>query len=130
MELFFLLFLALFVVAALPAVVAARICATLQPTTRYRLVLATFTTLVAPSWIDVVIFGSVSVPVPFGFVVLFAIIVLGEIGFIRDTLLLWPVWHLICFPLTAAVGALVFRRLNPNRLSQPTPQGGTAEFER
>ncbi len=104
------LILFVFALAALPAIAIVSIVPVSRPRLRFGLALALFTLLVTPSWGAATI---VSLPMPFGALLLLNVIALDPAGVIA-ALLERPVWHLLAFPITALVAAFLFRRVRPN----------------
>jgi hypothetical protein len=106
-------FLALIPPFALASIIPARFART-----RYFAAVISFVLCVTPSWASATI---VSVPVPFGLILWFSAFPPSLDG-IATTIRLWPIWHLVVFPLTATLGAFVFRRLRPNNSLKRTNQ--------
>ena len=116
------LLLLVFALAAIPALAAASIVPPSRPRLRYGLTVGLFALFVTPSWGAATI---VSVPMPFGVVLLLGAVSLDFAG-VAETILVRPLWHLVAFPLTTLLGALLFRRVRPNNSFKPKPLRGSA----
>jgi hypothetical protein len=86
----------------------------------------TATLLFTPSWGPATI---TAVPVPFGFL-LGAALFSGAWSEIIGMVTMFPVWHAVAFPATAAVFYLIVRRLLSNKPSQPIAPTNGAPAER
>jgi len=102
----FLIVLGLFAAAVVPSLIAFWVLPRSRPLLRYALAVALFALLVSPSFLAG---GILALPVPFG-----AVLVTSAVNFqlriVPITLLQWPAWHAVAFPITALIGALLFRK--------------------
>ena len=105
-----IILLSIFALSIAPSLVALKIVPRSKPKLRYFSAVGLFALFVTPSFVAG---GILAVPVPFG-AVLFSAVVGLEPQLIPWTLQTWPVWHLVSFVSTVAVGALVFVRIWPN----------------
>jgi hypothetical protein len=102
----FLMILALFAAAVLPSLIAFRALPRSRPLLRYVSAVAFFALLVSPSFLAG---GVLALPVPFGAVLVTSAADL-QLRLVPTTLSQWPAWHAVAFPVTALVGALIFRK--------------------
>jgi hypothetical protein len=82
----------------------------LETGARLASVVLTSTLLLSPSWGSATI---VTVPVPFGFLLL-AAVVDGSLSSLTQLVALFPIWHTVAFPATAVVSYVVVRVLLSN----------------
>jgi hypothetical protein len=117
-----LLFLLPFALTALPSVAAANLIPPSWPRLRYGMAIALFALFVTPSWGSATI---VSVPLPFGGLLLLTAVTASP-GELLESIQERPLWHAVAFPVTAIIGALIFRKLRPNNSFKPKPLRGSA----
>src|SRR6478736_1829845 len=105
-----LILLAAFATCIVPSLIALWFLPKSKPRLRYGLAVGLFATLVSPSFLAG---GILAMPVPYGAVILSSVAD-SQPTLLVLTLRAWPIWHLVSFPVTALVGAILFAGARPN----------------